>query len=104
MLFGVESVVHDFLYFGFLGFEAAVVVIGRTYYEALVFAQTGTGGDEVTADNVLLHTLEAVGLALDSGFVEHLGGFLERSGRHEARCLQGGTCDTLKDLLGGRGA
>ena len=36
------------------------IVVAAAYNEALVFAQTGTGRDEVSADNVLLHTLEGV--------------------------------------------
>ena len=78
-------------------------VIFAAYNQTVVVAQTCTGGDEVTADHVLLHALESVGLAVDSSFVEHLGGLLERSGRHEARCLQSSAGDTLKDLLGGSG-
>ena len=56
----------------------------------------------MTADNVLLHTLEAVLLATDSCLVEHLGGLLERSGRHEALGTEGSTGDTL-EYLGGCG-
>ena len=54
----------------------------------------------MTADNVLLHSFEVVRLSADGGFVEHLGGFLERSGRHEALRLKGGAGDTLQDLHG----
>ena len=57
----------------------------------------------MTADDVLLHAFEVVGLAGDGGFVEHLGGFLEGRGGHERLGLQGGTGDTLKDLRGGGG-
>ena len=42
--------------------------------------QTGTGGDEVAADNVLLHALEVVNASADGCFVEHLGGLLEGGG------------------------
>ena len=66
-------------------------------------AHTCTSGDEVTADNVLLHTLEVVGLARDGGFVEHLGRFLEGSGGHETLGLESCAGDTLKNLGGGGG-
>ena len=66
-------------------------------------AHTCTSGDEVTADNVLLHTLEVVGLARDGGLVEHLGRFLEGSGGHEALGLESCASDTLKNLGGGGG-
>ena len=78
-------------------------VVAAAYNQTLIFAQTGTGRDEVTADYVLLHTLECVGLAGDCRFVENLGGFLERSCRDEAGGLQCGTCDTLEYLFGSSG-
>ena len=83
----------------------ALVVFAASHDDLLELAQTGSGGDEVTADDVLLHALEVVHLALDGGFVEHLGGLLERSGRHEALGLEGCTGDTLQDLRrsGGHG-
>ena len=77
------SVVEDFHGFGIVEFLGGFKVVLAADDKALVFAEAGTGGNEVTADNVLLHALEQVGLALDSGFVEDLGGFLERGGRHE---------------------
>ena len=46
---------------------------------------------------------KGIGLAVNGSFVEHLGGFLERCGRHEARGLQCSAGDTLKYLLGGGG-
>ena len=71
--------------------------------ESLVLTQTGTGGDEVTADNVLLHTLEGIDTAIDSGLVEDLGGLLEGGCRHEAAGLQCSAGDTQQDLLAGCG-
>ena len=52
----------------------------------------------MTANHVLLHTLKFVNLSANSSFVEHLGGFLERCGRHEALGLESCTGDTLKNL------
>src|SRR5450755_4440754 len=52
--------------------------------EALVGAETGTGRDEPTHDDVLLEAAQVVDLAADRGLGEHLGGFLERRGRDEA--------------------
>ena len=54
----------------------------------------------MTANHVLLHTFERIHLATDGCLVEHLGGLLEGSRRHEALRLQGGTCDTLEYLRG----
>ena len=45
--------------------------------KSLILAHTGTGGNEVTADDVLLHTLERVGATVDGSLVEDLGGLLE---------------------------
>ena len=78
----------------------ALVILTRTNDELVKLAQTCTGGDAMTADNVLLHTLETVLLATDGSLVEHLGGLLERSGRHEALGTEGSTGDTLEYLSG----
>ena len=67
-------------------------------HEALVLTQTRTGGDEVTADDVLLEPLEGVDLTIDGSVVEHLGRLLEGGGGHEALGLQRGARDPLKDL------
>ena len=64
-------------------------------------AQTSTCRDKVTADNVLLHTLQIIDLALDSRLVEHLGCLLEGSSRDERLRTQSGAGDTQQDLLGG---
>ena len=39
--------------------------------------QTGSGGDQLTDDDVLLQTGQRVNLALDGGFGQNAGGFLE---------------------------
>lgn len=57
--------------------EGVLDVVLAAYDDALVGTETGTGGDEVTADYVFLHALEVVDLAVDGCFVENLGGFLE---------------------------
>ena len=48
------------------------------YHEVLIFAQTCTSGNEVSNNDVFLHTLEVVALGVDRGFCEHLRGLLER--------------------------
>ena len=57
-----------------------VVVVHGGYDDALKFALTCAGRDEVTADDVLLQTLEGVDLTADSSFTEHFGGLLEGGG------------------------
>ena len=75
-------------------------LVGQSHFvlvtdnERLVVAQAGTGRDEVTADDVLLHTLEVVDAAIDGGLVEDLGGLLEGGCRHEATGLQCSAGDT----------
>lgn len=83
--------------------EGIFDVVLTADHNALVGAETCTCGDEVTADDVLLHALEIVDLAVDGSFVEDLGGLLEGCSRHERRCLEGGAGDTLENLLGGSG-
>ena len=56
------------------------IVIGIAHNNAVELTESGTCRDKVTADDVLLHALEIVGLAGNSSFVEYLGGFLEGSG------------------------
>ena len=53
----------------------------------------------MTADYVLLHTLECINLAEDSSLIEHLRSFLEGCCRHEALSTEGCTGNTLKHLL-----
>ncbi len=77
------------------------ILLGVVDGDLLELAQSGTGGDEVTADDVLLHTLEVVHLAADSRLVEDLGGLLEGGSGHEGLGTESGTGDTLQDLLGG---
>ena len=54
-----------------------LVLLLGAHDNLIELTQTGTSGDKVTADNVLLHTLQAIYLATDGSLVEHLGGFLE---------------------------
>ena len=54
-----------------------LVLFFASYDNLLVFAQTCTSWDEVTADNVLLHTLEEVNLTTDSTIVKNLCRLLE---------------------------
>ena len=75
-----------------------VVILLRADNDFVELAKTRTGRDEVSADNVLLHTLEIVYLATYSRFVEHLGCLLERCCRHEALGLESGTRNTLEYL------
>lgn len=87
--------------FDFGGFVVdAFDVVSAAYDEAFVFAETCSGRDQMTADDVFFHALEGVGLAGDGCFVENLGGLLERCGRHEARSLECGAGDALEYLLG----
>ena len=70
----------------------------RTNYKLLPLTKTCSRRDQVSADYVLLHSLESIALATDCSLVENLGRFLERSSRHEALCTEGCTCNTLKHL------
>ena len=45
--------------------------------------ETGTCGDELTDDDVLLQTGQRIDLALDGGLGQHAGGLLEGGGRQE---------------------
>lgn len=86
----------------FVSLHALVVFLGA-YDELIPSAHAGTSQDEVTADHVLLHTLEVIDLTADSSLTEHLRGLLEGGGTHEALRTQGGTGDTLQDLSRGCG-
>lgn len=61
----------------YIGVKHRVNVVLTGNDEIVVFAQTGTGGNEVSADDIFLHTLKIVGLAVDSSLVKHLSGLLE---------------------------
>ena len=76
-----------------------VGIVAAGYNQIVVFAHTGTGRYQVTANHILLHTFKRIDLTLDSGLVEDLGGLLERCCRDEARCLEGTTGNTLENLL-----
>lgn len=79
LLFVIREIKHS----SFVCLNALVILLCQDY-NLVELALTGTGRNEVTADNVLLHTLETVALAVDSSIIEDLGGLLERSSRHEA--------------------
>ena len=75
-----------------------IVFFFRAYDNLIEFTLTGTGRNQVTTNHVFLHTFQAVYLTIDSSFVQYLSSFLERCSRHEARCTQSSTSDTLQDL------
>ena len=50
--------------------------VAATDHDILVVLKTGTCRDEVTADDVLLQTLEVIDATADSGFAEDLGSLL----------------------------
>ena len=60
--------------------------------------QTGSGGDQLTDDDVLFQTGQRVNLALDGGFGQNAGGFLEGCSGQEAVGCQAGLGDTKQDL------
>ena len=78
----------------------AVMLLLRSNDELLPLSQARTSRDEVSTDDILLHTLKEVGLTTDSSLVEHLGRLLEGSGTHEALRTKGSTGDTLENLRG----
>lgn len=45
--------------------------------DVLVLLESGTGRNQVTADHVLLQTLQVVDAGADGGLAEYLGGLLE---------------------------
>ena len=52
------------------------VALSLTVLQILTdFRQTGTGGDQLTDDDVLLQTGQRVNLALDGGFGQNASGF-----------------------------
>ena len=53
--------------------------------EGVVCVQAGTGGNQLTNDNVLLQTGQVVLLALDGSLGQDLGGLLEGCGRQDLR-------------------
>ena len=67
-----------------------------SYDDVLIFLQTGTGRNQVTADDILLEAFEVVDAAADGGFAEHLGGLLEGCCRDEAVGLERRPRDALK--------
>ena len=55
-----------------------VVIFARTNDNLFKLTQTCTSRYQVTADNILFHTIEGIYLTTDGSLVEYLGGFLER--------------------------
>ena len=76
----------------------ALVLFLRTNNKFLPLAETGTCWNQVTADNILLHSLKVIYLTTNSSLVQDLSGLLERSGTHEALSTKSGTGNTLEDL------
>ena len=61
------------------------VALSLTVLQILTdFRQTGTCGDQLTDNDVLLQAGQRIDLALDGGFRQHAGGLLEGCGRQEA--------------------
>lgn len=58
-------------------------VRSRAYQDILVLAETRTGGDEMSHDNILLHTLQEVLFGVDGRLGKHLGRLLEGGSRDE---------------------
>ena len=52
----------------------------------------------MSADDILLETLEVIDAATDCGLAEYLGSLLEGSGGNEAVGLEGSSCNTLENL------
>ena len=61
--------------------------------------ETGTCGDELTDDDVLLQTGQRIDLALDGGLGQHAGGLLEGGGRQEGLVCQSSLGDAQQHLL-----
>ena len=76
----------------------ALVFFLRTNDDAVPCTKTCTSRYQMSADNILLHTLKEVNLTLDGSLIKNLCGLLERSGRHEALGLQCCTGNTLQNL------
>ena len=85
-----------------LGSLNRLQILLQSYDQIVVLPHTGTAGNQVAANHVLLQVLQRIDLALDRSFVQHFGRLLEGSGRNEARSLQCGTGDTLQNLRGSR--
>src|SRR5690606_18692831 len=63
---------------------------------------TGSGGNRVTDDHVLLEAVERIDLRLDGGVREHLRGLLEGRGGHERLGRERGLRDTEQNGLSNR--
>src|SRR5580704_1748822 len=67
-----------------------------------VHHRAGAGRDQPTYDDVLLETVERIGLAVDRSFGEHAGRLLERSRGDERARLQRGLGDAKQYRMGDR--
>ena len=61
--------------------------------------QTGSGGDQLTDDDVLLQTGQRIDLALDGGLGQHAGGLLEGCSGQEGVVGQSSLGDAQQHLL-----
>src|SRR4051794_25334370 len=73
--------------------------LGRLDLQAAVATETGGRRDELPDDHVLLQPEQAIGLALESGVREDLGGLLERRCRQERVGRERRLGDAEDDLL-----
>ena len=71
--FGIDAFGFDDVGFAIDAFDVVTTADNKTF----IFATACAGGYEVTADDVLFHAFERVGLAADSCLVEDLGCLLE---------------------------
>ena len=59
------------------------LLVGLVNLHVAVTLETGTGGNRLTDDDVLLQAQQRIHLALDGGFGEHASGLLEGGGGEE---------------------
>ena len=59
------------------GLNHSLVIIHRGNNKFLILPLACTGWDRMTADNVLLKTLQSINLTVDSSLAKHFGCLLE---------------------------
>ena len=74
----------------------SLVLVLAADQDVLELLLTGTGRNEVTADDVLLEAFEVIDTTSDRGLAEHLGGLLEGGCRDEAVGAESGPGDTME--------